>query len=228
MHRWVWDLHYAAPDATRHDYPISAIPGDTPRHPLGPTALPGSYTARLTANGKTYSASFTVRMDPRVQVSPTALEKKLQAEMRLSDLLSQTSKAVRQARALRDQLQKLIQQGIGSAGDSVQAFQSKLKDLLGAPGGFLAPPSQEVTLTRVSGQAATLYNQVWQVDAEPTVTQTEAASILDREAAGVMQRWNTLRTSDLQRLNRALQGAGLPEMKIEADPQQDEDAGDEE
>ena len=228
MHRWVWDLHYAAPDATRHDYPISAIPGDTPRHPLGPTALPGSYTARLTANGKTYSASFTVRMDPRVQVSPTALEKKLQAEMRLSALLSQTSKAVRQARALRDQLQKLIQQGIGSAGDSVQAFQSKLKDLLGAPGGFLAPPSQEVTLTRVSGQAATLYNQVWQVDAEPTVTQTEAASILDREAAGVMQRWNTLRTSDLQRLNRALQGAGLPEMKIEADPQQDEDAGDEE
>ncbi len=50
MHRWVWHLHYPAPDSPRHEYPIAAIPGDTPRYPLGPTALPGSYTARLTAN----------------------------------------------------------------------------------------------------------------------------------------------------------------------------------
>jgi hypothetical protein len=66
MHRWVWDLHYPAPDSSRHEYPISAIPGDTPRYPLGPTALPGAYTARLTANGKSYTAPFTVKMDPRV------------------------------------------------------------------------------------------------------------------------------------------------------------------
>ena len=58
MHRWVWDLHYPPPDSTRHEYPISAIPGDTPRLPLGPTALPGTYTARLTADGKNYTASF--------------------------------------------------------------------------------------------------------------------------------------------------------------------------
>ena len=42
MHRWVWDLHYPAPVSTRHDYPIAAIPHDTPRFPLGPTVLPGT------------------------------------------------------------------------------------------------------------------------------------------------------------------------------------------
>ncbi len=36
------------PIPLRHEYPIAAIPGDTPRYPLGPTALPGTYTARLT------------------------------------------------------------------------------------------------------------------------------------------------------------------------------------
>ncbi len=86
MHRWVWHLHYPAPDSPRHEYPIAAIPGDTPRYPLGPTALPGSYTARLTANAKSYTATFTVRMDPRVQISSASLEKKFQLEMRLASL----------------------------------------------------------------------------------------------------------------------------------------------
>src|SRR6202040_2699855 len=126
MHRWVWDLHYPAPDSTRHEYPISAIPGDTPRYPLGPTALPGSYTARLTVNGKSYTAPFTVKMDPRVQASSASLEKKFQLEMRLASLLSQTSKAVMQAGSIRDPLQKLSQQATGTAHDSIQAFQAKL------------------------------------------------------------------------------------------------------
>ena len=110
MHRWVWDLHYPAPDSTRHEYPISAIPGDTPRYPLGPTALPGSYTARLTANGKSYTAPFTVKMDPRVKISAAGLEKKFQLETRLASLLSQTSKAVMQAGSIREPLQKLSEQ----------------------------------------------------------------------------------------------------------------------
>ena len=88
MHRWVWDLHYPAPDATRHEYPIAAIPGDTPRYPLGPTVLPGTYTARLTANGKSYTASFTVKMDPRMKISAADLDKKFELEMRLASLLS--------------------------------------------------------------------------------------------------------------------------------------------
>src|SRR6185437_1255998 len=57
MHRWVWDLRYAPPTTTQHEYPISAIPYRTPRYPLGPLVLPGSYTVRLTADGKTQTAT---------------------------------------------------------------------------------------------------------------------------------------------------------------------------
>jgi photosystem II stability/assembly factor-like uncharacterized protein len=228
MHRWVWDLHYPTPDSTRHDYPISAIPGDTPRYPLGPTALPGSYTARLTANGKTYTAPFVVKVDPRVKISAVSLEKKFQFEFRLASLLSETSQAVLQAGSIREPLQKLSQQATGPIHDSVQAFQNKLAAVLGASAGFFAQPSGEVTLTRVNGQVAVLYGQVWQVDAEPTASQSEAIAATEHDALEAIKRWDALKTTDLPALNRALSEANLPAVRIEIDLHKEDAVMDEE
>lgn len=227
MHRWVWDLHYPAPNSTRHEYPISAIPADTPRYPLGPIALPGSYTARLTANGKSYTAPFTVKMDPRVNVPAASLEKKFQLEMRLASLLGETSRAVLQAEALSEPLLKLSQQASGATHDSVQVFQNKLTAVLGASAGS-APPSSEPNLTQVNGQVTALYGQIWQVDAAPTVAQSEASASVERDALKAMKRWNALKTSDLPALNHELKVASLPEVEIESNPHADESGTDEE
>jgi photosystem II stability/assembly factor-like uncharacterized protein len=227
MHRWVWDLHYAAPDSQHHEYPISAIPGDTPRYPLGPTALPGSYTARLTVNGKTSTANFAVKMDPRIQISAAALEKKFHLETRLSSKLSETSKAVAQAGSIRDPLQKLSEQATGALLDSVKSFQSKMTAVVGGNFGPVAP-ADAITLTRVNGQVAGLYGQVWQADAEPTAAQSEAAAAIDHDASDAMQRWNTLKTSDLPQLNRALRSAKLSELQLESDPHYADSGMDEE
>jgi photosystem II stability/assembly factor-like uncharacterized protein len=222
MHRWVWDLHYPTPDSPRHEYPISAIPGDTPRYPLGPTALPGSYTARLTADGKTHSASFTVKMDPRVLISSAALGKKFQSEMHLASLLSETSKALLQAGSLREPLEKASHQANGPILDSIHSFQSNLAAIVGASAGFAAPPADAITLSRVNGQVALLYGQVWQADAEPTVAQTEAIAAAEQDATDVTVRWNVLKNSDLPALNRVLHDANLPEIQVELDPHQEE------
>jgi photosystem II stability/assembly factor-like uncharacterized protein len=228
MHRWVWDMHYPAPESTRHEYPIAAIPGDTPRLPLGPTALPGTYTARLTAGGKTFNTSFVIKMDPRVKTSAAALEKKFEMESRLSALVSQTSEGVLQAGSLREPLQKLSEQSNGPAHDPVQNFQKKLAAVLGGGGGFGAPASTEVTLTRVNGQVATLYGQVWQVDAEPTTAQSQATAAAEKDAADAIKRWDALRSTDLPVLNRTLHEANIPELKIESDPHKDDGSMDEE
>jgi photosystem II stability/assembly factor-like uncharacterized protein len=228
MHRWVWDLHYPAPVSTRHDYPISAIPGDTPRYPLGPTALPGSYTARLTANGKSYTANFIVKMDPRVKITATGLDQKFHLETRLASLLSQTSKAVMQAGSIREPLQKLSEQATGATKDSVQAFQKKLTGVLGAPSGFFAAPSAEATLARANGQVTVLYGQVWQADAEPTTAQSEAVTTTEHDVSDVMKRWDAIKTADIPALNHALHDAKLPEVQIESDPHREEAATDEE
>ncbi len=67
MHRFVWDLH-AAPQAgggrRGGGYPISAIYHDTPG-PQGEWMPPGTYTVRLTADGRSYTQPLLVKPDPR-------------------------------------------------------------------------------------------------------------------------------------------------------------------
>ncbi|MGB8112502.1 MAG: glycoside hydrolase [Candidatus Sulfotelmatobacter sp.] len=228
MHRWVWGLHYPAPDSPRHSYPISATPHDTPRHPLGPTVLPGSYTARLMVNGKSYSARFTVKMDPRVKISNADLQKKFELETQLAALLRETSSPVMQVDTLRKPLEKLSQEATGAALDAVKNFQNKLNEIAGQAAGFLAPPTEAVTLNRVNGQIAVLYGAVWQADAAPTMAQSEAATSVEHDAKQVMQRWEGLKISDLPTLNRALHDANLPDVNLEPHPHAEDSGMDEE
>jgi len=228
MHRWVWDLHYPAPATTRHDYPISAIPHDTPRFPLGPTVLPGTYTVRVTVDGKASTAPLTVKMDPRVKTPAAGLEKKFQAETRLASLMSDSARDLIQGGSIREQLEKLSAQANPATKDTILSLQKKLTALLGAPGGFFAPPTQEITLGRVNGQAGTLYIQVWQADAEPTSAQLDALTATERDGSDVLKRWNEFKSADLPALNRMLRESNAPEIRLESDPRHDEPQVDEE
>jgi hypothetical protein len=167
-------------------------------------------------------------MDPRVKVSEAGLEKKFHSEMRLASLLSETSKAVMRAGSVNEPLQKLTQQATGTTLDSIKAFEKKLAEVAGAQDGFFAPPSEAVTLARVNGQLSVLYGQVWQVDAEPTPTQSDAIAATEHDASEAMKRWEALKSSDLPALNQALKAANLPEVKIDSDPHKAEAFSDEE
>ena len=217
MHRWVWDLHYPAPSSTRHEYPIAAVPHDTPRYPLGPTALPGNYTVRLTVDGKSMTAPLTVKMDPRVKTSAEGLQKKFAIESRLASMMTESSRATAQAGAIREQLTKASAQASAASKEEIDAFQKKLSGVVGASGGFFAPPSEQVTLSRVNAAVAALYQQVWQVDAEPTASQTDALATAERDMKDVVARWNALKSSDLPALNRSLHESNLPEVQVQSD-----------
>jgi photosystem II stability/assembly factor-like uncharacterized protein len=219
MHRWVWDLHYPPPDSARREYPISAIPRDTPRLPLGPRALPGQYTVRLTAEGHSYTAPLTVKMDPRVKTPLAGLEQQFHLEMLLASMMTRSFEAITQARTIREQLQKLAGQASGPVGGSIKAFEKKVTAVLGMPGGPFGPVSPEITLTRVNGEAAALYGEVDRADATPTASQVTAMAGTERELPGVMKRWDELKTSDLPALNRTLRDANLPEIRPESKPQ---------
>lgn len=65
-HRFLWDLHYTPLDVPP-SYPISAIYQNTAPDPTSPWVMPGTYTARLSVEGKTYTQTFTVKIDPRVK-----------------------------------------------------------------------------------------------------------------------------------------------------------------
>ncbi|HSB64592.1 MAG TPA: glycoside hydrolase [Thermoanaerobaculia bacterium] len=87
MHRFVWDLRFPPPRTNLHEYPISAVPGDTPKEPLGPFVLPGAYTVKLTVDGKAFARTLTVKLDPRVRMSAADLAQQLALLNRLAAAL---------------------------------------------------------------------------------------------------------------------------------------------
>ena len=112
--------------------------------------------------------------------------------------------------------------------EAIVTLTEKLTALLGAAGGFFAPPSAEVTLSRVNAQAGTLYQQIWQADAEPTSAQMEALSSTKQDGADVLKRWSEFKSADLPAFNRLLRESKVPEVQLEADLYQEEPQVDEE
>jgi photosystem II stability/assembly factor-like uncharacterized protein len=72
-HRFLWDMHYA-PLNTAPSYPIAAVYGNTAPDFTSPWVMPGNYTATLTVNGKSYTQSFIIKIDPRVKTSAKDLQ----------------------------------------------------------------------------------------------------------------------------------------------------------
>ena len=215
MHRWVWDLHYPAPDSLRYEYPISAVPRDTPRVPLGPLAVPGEYTARLSVNGQTLTAPLTLKMDPRVNTPSPGFEQQFTLEMRLASELSRSTEAVRQARSVLDQLHKLGSQSGGALAESIKGLDQKVGTILPGPAPAVAG-APESTLARENEALGTLYGSVGQADSAPTTAQVNAAADTEHELSALMKRWEEIKKSDLAMLNGRLRSANLPEIRFES------------
>ncbi len=107
MHRFVWDLRYPPPKSLEHEYPIAAIVHDTPREPRGALALPGQYTAKLIADGKTYVQPLELVMDPRIATPQSALEQQLALSMRLAQMMNDDFDAIPRSGALKSSLETL-------------------------------------------------------------------------------------------------------------------------
>ncbi|GAB4032445.1 WD40/YVTN/BNR-like repeat-containing protein [Spirosoma jeollabukense] len=72
-HRFQWDMHYTPLDMPP-SYPIAATYHQTAPDPTSPWVLPGTYTVKLTVNGKVYTQPLTITMDPRSKASPVVLK----------------------------------------------------------------------------------------------------------------------------------------------------------
>ena len=75
MHRFSWDLHYdpipgVSTGRRGGGDESGAVPHRTSPGVMSPWVAPGTYTARLTANGQSTTQFISVKMDPRVKITP--------------------------------------------------------------------------------------------------------------------------------------------------------------
>ena len=103
LNTFAWDLRL--PGATVFDKMIlwSARPQ------RGPLALPGEYQVRITANGKTETQSFEIKVDPRVKgVKNADLNEQFDLSMKIRDKVSEANEAVIKIRAYKNDMGKKI------------------------------------------------------------------------------------------------------------------------
>jgi hypothetical protein len=216
MHRFVWDMHYPPPAALNGEFPISAIVHDTPHLPLGAWAMPGSYTVRLTVDGKTYTQRLTVRMDPRIKTSEIDLRKQFEMETGIVEGMNETFDALQQVRSLRPQLTDRAGKAKGALAESLKALDKQAAELEGASQGafFGVPPSgkQPENLATLNQHFGQLLNVVDSADAAPT-TQASVVYLELKGAVGkLLAQWKKMREGDLPELNASLKRAHLEEV----------------
>jgi photosystem II stability/assembly factor-like uncharacterized protein len=227
MHRFQWDLHMD---------PISenaggrgggggsngAVPHRTYTSVNSPWALPGNYTVRLTADGKSYTQPITLKLDPRVKTSAAGLTQLATLTREMYDGAAAAHAASAQAHALAAQVEKL-------SGADAAAFKAKIDSIAppapaggggrggrgsGGGRGGAGAPAGPVTLDAASNAMAAAAMAVQSADVAPTANAIAGAAKARTEGAGVMARWNKLKTTELAALNVKLKSSGQTPIEI--------------
>jgi photosystem II stability/assembly factor-like uncharacterized protein len=201
MHRFVWDLRYPQPQASSYEYSIAAIFGEnTPLLPQGPLVLPGEYTVMLKAAGQELRAPLTVKLDPRLRVSSTALLASLDFSRQAGRGLEEAFLAAGQLEAARKQLE-----GKAAAADWLARSDPLAKKKEG----------RESDFKTISEAIAALETDVEAVDAAPTAAQRLALTQYTAELRKSAALWATLREEATKQFGVRLPNADEIESRAE-------------
>jgi photosystem II stability/assembly factor-like uncharacterized protein len=209
VQRVVWDLRHEGARKIRN----GRI--DTGDPITGPLVVPGRYTVRLTAAGKSLTSPLTVAADPRGDLSASDLMAQTTFALRVRDDISKLTDLVNQVRAVRDQLKahntalepRKTQEGIDALIRASDAAIKRADELENK----LHNPTAEVVYDILAMRGGTrLYSrlsplQMWSIEGsgaptagmmqvlvdqekELSALETETKQFLDADVASINQR----------------------------------------
>ena len=220
MHRFHWDLRYQAlaeAGGGRGGLAIQAVPFNSTPPATTPLVAPGTYTVKLTVNGRSYTQPLSVKQDPRVR-TPAARLNQLYTLMRGSYFdAAEARSALDSARRLREQVVRRRANSPDAVKAVLDAFDERVGELVGTPapgggrgGGRGAAGVRPLdSLGAVVAALSGLARELGAADVQPTAEQLKGVAAARAAARGVMARWQSLSTSELTALNSALTKAGL-------------------
>ena len=216
MHRFIWNVHYAAPQALEYEFPIAAIVHNTALQPLGAWVLPGTYTVKLTVDGQSYTQPLVVKMDPRIQSSLEALRKQHEIEMGAVEGMDESFERLEQVKSVRAQIKELAVKAKGKErlAKDLDSLDQQCAELEGAtqrtfwgvpPGG-----KRPENFSTINQHFATMLAIADSADGAPTTQASAAYKELEENSDALRKRWSALRERELLDLNGELKTAGLP------------------
>jgi photosystem II stability/assembly factor-like uncharacterized protein len=208
-HRFVWDLHESFPP----ELASAARPGFRPN--AGPWTPPGAYAVRLTAGGRTLMQTLTVTRDPRVPATDADLLRQHDLARQVQSERVRVALAQRQADALRKQIAALKDKAAGDPAASLSAFARAVDLAAGPPVLFPGEESFETegiaptSLRRLSASLSAFQSAVESADAAPTPDALTGFEERRKLVAEGLARWESVASTELAKVNRALTSAGL-------------------
>jgi len=200
LNRFVWDLRYEGVDRVPDYYLWEYKDGWR-----GPLAQPGRYQIRLTVDGKSQSAPFEVKLDPRLNVTAEDLQKQFELLIEIRDELSRLYDTVRQIEDVRAQMEGLKQRlpvadstrPLLTAADEMDHKLLLLRGdlvevrLTSNEASLLFPPKVD---SKLAGLAMAVGVGT---DTAPTETEYQVFAKLKKEGDDAMARWSAIQSSDL-------------------------------
>jgi photosystem II stability/assembly factor-like uncharacterized protein len=234
MHRFMWDVHYQplspGGGGGRGGLPINAIPFNTAPAPAAPWVSPGSYTVKLTVDGKTYAQPVVVKQDPRVKTPDLAMTQVYTLTNAMYFGAIDAQQAAAALGSLRARAKEAAAKATGAAATALAAFEKKAAGLEGQRpaagggqrggggggqrGGGGAPAAPPDTLWAVASLLSGQMTAMQSADVAPTAATLKAVTDAQAAAAKVMARWSAVKAVELPALNAALKGAGLDALKM--------------
>ena len=218
MNRFPWDLRHDPPS----ELPGAFYPGLPPR---GPMVLPGTYTLRLKAGGKTATAPLEVKPDPRVRARPQELAELVDLQLSVRDRMSALHATVLAVRAARDQLGALGRRAgkdprfaqLVSRAEAASAQLTEIERRLVA----VDVKSTEGTLrfpVQLNEQFESLRAGLEGADAAPVPALREVFGSYDEALKSQVERWQQLRARELPSINDDARKLDVPAVFVPREP----------
>src|SRR6185295_5541175 len=192
---------------------------------IGPTAVPGSYTVRLTVDGKTATAPLVLRPDPRVSLPQADLEAKLRFSLAVRDAVTRLSRDVVRLQAVRRQLAQRNEllakdERAKPLVDSSQALVAKLDDLEARMHNPKAEIAYDVLAmkggAKLYSRLSPLLNWSDRGNGPPTEGMQQVFAAQLEELNGYEAELSGLIEKDLAELNQAAGQLGVPGIYVPA------------
>jgi photosystem II stability/assembly factor-like uncharacterized protein len=191
-HRFLWDMHYTPVDEPA-SFPMTAIYQNTPPEKNSPWVMPGTYTVKLTLNGKTYSQNFTVTMDPRVKTGVADLKKQYDLSMTCYAGRLSARKAKEEITAATKKLKELT--GKGNNNEAVTKLEQEIAALEGVSRGRRGGGAAGSTATfgSVESTFASMLAMLTENDMPPTSQATAGVMQTQKQLQELQTKWGQLK-----------------------------------
>ncbi len=199
MHRFLWDMHYDPIPGSGGGGrgggggANGAVPHRTYAGVNSPWAAPGTYTVRLTVDAKVLTQPITIKLDPRVKMTPD-VQQIFTLTTQAEDNARNAAAAYNDARALAEKKPDLAKQI-----DAIAPVQAPPTDDGGGRGGrgggrgAAAEPPPPPTLANIGGLMVAAVMPMQAAEMAPTAAQLQAVADQQAAYASLMAKWMAIK-----------------------------------